>query len=94
MKKFFAVFAMVCAVALFVGCAEEPVEEEIVTEEETLEPMEDTMMEDTMMDDTTMSDTAMSDSAMQTEEGALHNEANDDIIDGEDDNLVGDGEDN
>ncbi|HUF11068.1 MAG TPA: hypothetical protein VMO47_17235 [Rhodothermales bacterium] len=79
MKKFFAVFAMVCAVALFVGCAEEPVEEEIVTEDEMFEtdPATDTyvdpMMEDTamtdmdMMDDTSMTDTTMMDDTVMTD---------------------------
>lgn len=80
MKKLFAVFAMVFAVALFVGCAEEPVEEEMVTPEaeETLESsptdgalvpetgpdVTDTTMTDTSMTDTTMTDTMMQDTAM------------------------------
>lgn len=81
MKKTFAVFAMVCALALFVGCAEEPVEEELVTDEteETLEEAvpegtteltpetgPDPMMDDTSMTDTTMTDTTMTDTMNET----------------------------
>lgn len=77
MKKLFAVFAMMFAVVAFVGCAEEPVEEELVTEEakETLETAEPAGTTDitpetgpdpaTGTGDTAMTDTTMTgDTAM------------------------------
>ncbi len=78
MKKFFAVFAMVCAVALFVGCAEEPVEEEVVTEEQPVEvaPESEVLAPET---DTDMMDTAMTDTTM-TDEGAMMNDTATDTV--------------
>lgn len=65
MKKLLAVLMMTFAVVLFVGCAEEPVEEEILMEDEAVETAPDTEMGEPMMDDTVMTDTdMMGDTAM------------------------------
>jgi pentapeptide MXKDX repeat protein len=67
MKKFATVLAMVFALGLFVGCAEEP-EERMVPADDTMytDPMTDTdpMYTDTMMTETMMEDPMMTDPMM------------------------------
>lgn len=71
MKKLFAVFAMIFAAVAFVGCAEEPVEEELAMEEaeeafETAEPVGTTDITHEAGPDalTDTAETAMTDTTM------------------------------
>lgn len=87
MKKLIAVFAVVFALALFVGCAEEPVEEEMATDdtEQAMEAPADTGGEE-MMEDTAMSDTTMEEGEGMMEEGeGMMEEGEGEMMEGEGD---------